>query len=187
VGILDWYTVLVGVFALVALLAHGSLFLAWKLEGEVQARSLRAAKALWPAAGLLWLAATFATRSVQPLIFQNLPQRPLAWLALALAAGGAALVALGLRGRHLMGFLGSCLLWTGLLAATAACVWPVMLGSLTDPALSLTALNSATDPHGLATGLKWWFLGFPIAVGYGAFLFRLHRGKAKAAAEGEGY
>ena len=187
VGILDWFTVLFGVFALVAVLAHGSLFLAWKTDGELQARSLRAARVLWPLAGLLWLAATWATTQIQPRIFEALPHRPLAWIAMALAAAGSALVVLGLRGKHLMGFLGSCLLWVGLLAATAACVWPVMLPSLTDPALDLTALNSAVEPHGLITGLKWWCLGFPLAVAYLAFLFRLHRGKAKAAAEGEGY
>ncbi|HJW08885.1 MAG TPA: cytochrome d ubiquinol oxidase subunit II [Holophagaceae bacterium] len=188
VGILDWYTVLVGVFALVALLAHGALFLAWKTTGELHARSVRAARTLWPVTAVIWIAATFATRAVQPLLFQNLPHRPLAWLALALVAAGAALVVLGLRGgRYLQGFLGSAFIWIGLLAATAASVWPVMLGSLVDPAYSLTALNSATDPHGLATGLRWWCLGFPIALGYGAFLFRLHRGKAEAAGEGEGY
>src|SRR5262245_8799180 len=35
VGILDWYTVLSGVFALVALSAHGAAFLAWKASGAV--------------------------------------------------------------------------------------------------------------------------------------------------------
>ena len=53
--------------------------------------------------------------------------------------------------------------------------------------MDLTALNSSVAPHGLATGLKWWLLGFPIAIGYVALLFHLHRGKATAAEEGEGY
>ena len=39
VGILDWYTLLVGFFALAALLAHGGTFLAWKTSGAVQERS----------------------------------------------------------------------------------------------------------------------------------------------------
>ncbi len=32
VGALDWYTVLVGIFAVVALAGHGALFLAWKAD-----------------------------------------------------------------------------------------------------------------------------------------------------------
>ncbi len=37
-GILDWYTVLGGLFALVALALHGALYIAVKTEGELQQR-----------------------------------------------------------------------------------------------------------------------------------------------------
>src|ERR1700747_3287417 len=37
-GILDWYTVLTGLIALVTLTAHGALYVAVKTEGELQAR-----------------------------------------------------------------------------------------------------------------------------------------------------
>jgi hypothetical protein len=47
VGILDWYTVLVGVFALAAVTAHGGTFLVWKTSGAVQARSRAAARRLY--------------------------------------------------------------------------------------------------------------------------------------------
>src|SRR5689334_19929808 len=40
-GILDWYTVLTGVLALVTLGVHGANYLAVKTEGEIQARSRR--------------------------------------------------------------------------------------------------------------------------------------------------
>ena len=45
-GVLDAYTVLVGVFTLVALGGHGGLYLAMKTEGPVQERSTRAARLL---------------------------------------------------------------------------------------------------------------------------------------------
>ena len=32
-----------------------------------------------------------------------------------------------------------------------------------------------------------WVLGFPLALGYFAILFKFHRGKVKAPAEGKGY
>src|SRR5256886_1032912 len=38
-GILDWYTVLTGVIALVTLTAHGSLYVALKTEGDLNQRS----------------------------------------------------------------------------------------------------------------------------------------------------
>ena len=41
-GALDAYTVLVGLFAVAALGAHGAAYLAWKCEGDVYARSRHA-------------------------------------------------------------------------------------------------------------------------------------------------
>lgn len=187
-GILDWYTVLVGLFALAALVGHGALFLAWKTDGPVQARALAWGKRVWIALPFLWILMTFATRAVNPDLLAALPHRPLGLLALALALAGLATISFGLkRERHLLAFLGSGAFLLGLLATTAACLFPVMLKSTIQPAFSLTAFNASSAPHALATALKWWLLGFPLAIAYLALILRLHRGKAQAAADGEGY
>lgn len=188
VGILDWFTVLIGVFALVTIAAHGSLFLAWKTEGPVHERSRALAKPLWIAVIALWVVSTFATRAVSPEIFGRFPSAPLAWLFFVVYLAGLATVFYGLtKGRFLLAFLGSGAFILGILATTAACVWPVMLKSTLNPGWSLTAQNASVGTHGLQAGLVWWLIGFPIAVGYVAMLFKIHRGKVKAAAEGEGY
>ena len=188
VGILDWYTLLMGALVLATLTAHGSLFLAWKTAGDLQERCLRAARWLWLAVAGLAMLATWGTARVNPSVYHNLPHAPLAWVGLALFLGGLAVVFAGLRnGRFLQAFLGSGAFIIGLLAATAASVWPVMLRSTLDPAWSLTALNASSSAHGLKVGLAWWAVGFPLALGYFACLFWLHRGKTEAPAEGEGY
>src|ERR1700724_4252483 len=46
-GILDWYTVIGGVVALVALAIHGALYLAVKTEGELQARARAFVRRFW--------------------------------------------------------------------------------------------------------------------------------------------
>jgi cytochrome d ubiquinol oxidase subunit II len=177
-----------GVFVLVTLANHGALFLAWKTEGPVHERARRLALPLSVLTALLGGLATLATAQVNPDIYANLPNAPLAWIGLFLFVLGLATVFSGqLRGRFLVAFLGSGAFIVGLLVATAACVFPVMLKSTLDPAWSLTAYNAATSHHGLVTGTKWWFFGFPIAVAYFVVLFRIHRGKVKAGAEGQGY
>jgi cytochrome d ubiquinol oxidase subunit II len=187
-GILDWYTVLIGVFALVTVAAHGALFLAWKTEGPVHDRAKGLAPVLWGLVALLWMVASYATAVVNPGVFHNLPKAPLAWVATLVFLAGLGLVFTGIRREQfLMGFVGSGAFILGLLAASAACVYPVMLKSTLDPAFDLTALNASVGAYGLRSGLVWWLIGFPIAVGYVVFLFRFHRGKVKAAAEGEGY
>jgi len=187
-GILDWYTVLAGLFALVALAHHGALFLAWKTDGPVRERSLLWAARLFPAVAALWLAASAATARVAPEVFAGIPGRPLAWLATLLAVVGMVMSFVHRRaGRELAAFLGSAAFLLGILAATAASIFPTMLKSATDPARSLTALNSAASVTSLTRGLWWWPVGLGLAIVYAAFLFRFHRGKVQAAAEGEGY
>ena len=188
VGILDWYTVLTGLLVLATLMAHGALFLAWKTAGDLHGRCVRAARGLWLAVAVLALGATWATAAVNPAIYHNLPHAPLAWAGLTLFLGGLAVVFGALRrGRWLLAFLGSGAFIAGILAATAASVWPVMLRSTLDPAWSLTALNASASVHGLRVALGWWLLGMPLALTYFVCLFRLHRGKVQAPAEGEGY
>jgi cytochrome d ubiquinol oxidase subunit II len=187
-GILDWYTVLIGLFALATVTAHGALFLAWKTEGPVHDRAKALAPGLWGLVLVFWIVASFATSLVNPGIFRNLPTAPLGWVAILVFLAGLGLVVTGIRqARFLMAFLGSGAFILGLLAASAACVFPVMLKSTLGPRFDLTALNASVGAHGLRSGLVWWLIGFPIALGYVAFLFRFHRGKVKAAAEGEGY
>ena len=187
-GILDWYTVLVGIFSLAALAAHGGTYLAWKTDGVVRARSRRAARALGLAVVALWVAATLATAAVNPGLLAALPRRPLAaaFATLAVLGLGGTFLFIG-RGRDLAAFLSSCAFVGGLSLATAVCVWPVMLRATPDAALSLTAANAGGDPAGLKTALVWLAVGLPLVAAYYVFLFRFHRGRAAAATEGEGY
>ena len=188
VGILDWYTVLVGLFVWVTIAAHGALFLSWKTDGEVQSRCRRCALPLWSAAAFLGIAATLATAKVNQDIYANLAKAPLAWLGLLLFGVGMLVVFFAQpKRRDLLAFLGSSLFIVGILAATAGALFPVMLRSTLDAAWSLTAYNASVSHEGLTAGAKWWFLGIPLVLGYFFVVFRLHRGKAHAAADGEGY
>ena len=178
VGILDWYTVFAGVFALVALAGHGALFLAWRTTGEVRARSQQLGVRIMLALVVLWPLMTIATQVVNPSLLAALPGSPTAWLALLLAIVGlgTAIVA-GRVGRALQAFFGSCAFLGGMLVATAACVFPVLLRSTSDPMLSITAFNGGASAPGLKTALVWWLLGFPLVVGYFVTIHRLYRGR----------
>ena len=188
VGILDWYTILVGVFALVALAAHGALFLAWKTDGAVHERSQRVARQLWIAVAGLWPLVTAASHVVNPALFPGMGRRGLAALAIVLAIGGIATVLVRLpRGGFLAAFLGSCAFLLGIIGASAASYFPVMLRATGGDALSITAYTGGGDEASLRTALRWFLVGSPLALLYLAIVLRLHRGKAVAAAEGEGY
>lgn len=188
VGILDWYTVLVGLFALLTLTAHGSAFLTWKTLGVVEERSRRLALFAFGLVLLLWPLVTWATQVASPASFATFGERPLAWLGVLVAGGGLAVALWGLRVRRgLAAFLGSSAFIAGLLGATAALTFPVLLRSVGDKGLSITAYAAAAPASGLRVALAWFSLGAPLAFAYFVTIFRLHRGKVTPAREGHGY
>ncbi len=182
VGILDWYTVLVGGFALAALMMHGAVFLAWKTSGEVERRSRSLASRFCVAVAVLWPLMTLLTVEVNPELFARFVRRPQAWLAVIVALAGLTGAILSLsREKPRVAFLGSSAFLAGLLVATATSLFPDLLPSIEKGSLSLTAYNSGADPRGLHVALRWWLAGFPLAIGYFWLLFKLHRGKNRSA------
>ncbi|HEX6942598.1 MAG TPA: cytochrome d ubiquinol oxidase subunit II [Gemmatimonadaceae bacterium] len=188
VGILDWYTVLVGVYALIALVMQGGAFLCWKTEGDVFARSRRLAFRAGVLVTVLWPLMTFLTVRVNPAMFANFAHRPLAWTCALIATLGLVVFFNGLqREAHRRALLGSSLFLLGLLAATASSIFPVMLRSAGDPALSLTVYSATNTPSALKTALTWWLIGIPLVAVYFIIQFRIHAGKVSVAKEGHGY
>jgi cytochrome d ubiquinol oxidase subunit II len=180
-GILDWYTVLVGLFALVALAGHGAFYLAWRTSGPVRERSLALARRAWKAVVILWVTVTAATAWVQPEALSNLGSRPWALGFVALAAAGMyGVFRFPRRGQDLAAFLSSCAFLLGLVATALAGNYPFWLRSTVDPAYSLTAFNAASAGYALSVALAWWIVGITLIAGYFTFLFRSIRGKVGA-------
>jgi cytochrome d ubiquinol oxidase subunit II len=187
-GIFDWYTTLVGVFALCVLAGHGALYLVWKTTGPVQVRSAAWARKIWLAVLPLWVLVTLATAWIQPEIFTNLLARPWSLGFVLLMLGGLCGVFCFLsRGRELLAFLSSTAFLLGLLAITMTGSYPIWLRSTLDPAHSLTAANTAAQSYALQVGLVWWSIGIALAGGYFVYLFRSVRGKVGSGAEEHGY
>src|SRR5579884_1536234 len=65
-GILDWYTVLAGVVALVTLTAHGALYVATKTEADINQRARNIAVLLWPLQLVLTIVSLIATYWIKP-------------------------------------------------------------------------------------------------------------------------
>jgi cytochrome bd ubiquinol oxidase subunit II len=180
-GALDWYTVLVGAFAVVALGAHGALYLAWKTEGTVHARSARFSRRLYASVALIAVPLTAATSRVNPSLFANVFGRSLAWPLIVVFAGAVvALVDSMRRAAPLRAFLASCAFLASLLGLTAAGLYPTLLRSTLDPSSSLTIDNAAAGRESLVTGLFWWTPAIALAIGYFIVIFRLFRGKVSS-------
>ncbi|WP_422923466.1 cytochrome d ubiquinol oxidase subunit II [Singulisphaera sp. PoT] len=181
-GLIDWYTGLVGVFALVSLAGHGALYLAWRTTGPVRDRCLALARDVWMAAMILWVVVTAATAWIRPEVFYGFLKRPwtLAFVVLAIA-GAVGAFRFPKRGRELAAFLSSSVFIFGMVATAMAGNYPYWLRSTIDPeAFSLTAANSMSARYGMSVALGWWSVGFILVLGYFAYLFSAIRGKVVA-------
>ncbi len=65
-GIIDWYTVLVGLLAFAALAAHGALWVALRTDGALRDRARRLGRLVWWGVAGLTAIVTLATFRVQP-------------------------------------------------------------------------------------------------------------------------
>jgi cytochrome d ubiquinol oxidase subunit II len=187
-GVFDWYTLMVGVFALLLLAGHGALFLTWKTAGPVHERSKILAWRIWIAIVPLWLLVTVATAGLQWRIFGNLLGRPWTWiLVLLILAGLIGVFRFQFTGREQIAFLSSCAFILGILAATMAGNYPNLLRSTLDPANNLTAASCASGPAGLRVALIWWPIGIMLTLGYFTYLFRSFSGKQGSGQIPEGH
>jgi len=185
-GILDWYTLLTGVIALVTLTAHGSLYVAVKTEGDLNRRARAVALWAWPVQLVLTVAGLVATIYIRPTVLDNYKQHFVGFLIPAVVYAALALMIYAMRkGEDKTAFVGSALYIVGMLVGAAFALYPVVLPASTDPALNLTIYNTAAGQHGLTVGLTWWILGMILALGYFTLLFRMFKGKVRL--EGEGY
>jgi cytochrome d ubiquinol oxidase subunit II len=185
-GILDWYTVLTGVIALVTLTAHGSLYIAVKTEDDLNRRARNVAQWVWPLQLLLTVGGLVATVSIRPGVLDNYKHHAIGFVIPVIVFGSLAVMMHGiLRYRDKMAFIGSAAYIVGMLVGAAFALYPVVLPASTDPALNLTIYNTKAGEHGLAVGFSWWILGMILALAYFFYLFRMFRGKVRL--EGEGY
>src|SRR5215467_13322540 len=76
-GILDWYTVIAGLVALVALTVHGANYVALKTSGDLSLRARRLAGMLWPALLVVTLVSLWATLAIRPTLLNNYRAFPL--------------------------------------------------------------------------------------------------------------
>jgi cytochrome d ubiquinol oxidase subunit II len=177
VGILDWYTIAVGVLALAVLAMHGALWVRMKTSGPVSERAATLASQVWWAVLALTAVVTSITFKVQPQVKENFTTWPLGFILPLLAVAGLAGVQFELIKRdELKAFLASCLYITGMLTSVVFGVFPMVLPAR-NPIYSLTVNSAKAADYGLKVGLIWWIIGMILATGYFTYVYRSFAGK----------
>jgi cytochrome d ubiquinol oxidase subunit II len=182
-GILDWYTVIGGVVALVALTLHGALWLTIKTSGELVQRARRIVPLLCLLLAALTVVSFFATLAVRPAIMNNYFNHPAAFVVPAgVVASLIAIWFFNRCGQPVKAFLSSALYLFLMLAGACWGMFPTLLPSTTNAAYDITLNSAITAHHALAVGLVWWSIGMALAVSYIVFVYSHFRGKVEDSA-----
>ena len=170
-GILDWYTILVGLTALVALTNHGALWLHWRTGPGVQERVSRTISFLVVLLLVLWIGTIAASISVQPLLKENFQTRP--WGAVfPILSFPAILASFYLHNRQKAGaaFVASSLSLYAMICSAAAGLYPYVLPAR-NPEWGLTVNRVAASPESLSLALSWWIPGMILVGAYTYFIY----------------
>lgn len=181
VGILDWFTLLVGATATVSVGLHGATWLAHRVAGPLQERARKLIQPLAYATMGLLIITSAGLVVARPDLPASLASRPVVFALPLIALGGIAGALLFARqGQYGRAFAGSSVFLAGMVLTAAATIYPnVIVGRVAERSISAAAAK--TGEYGLSVGLYWWIPGMLLATAYTLFLHRsLPRGLSEA-------
>jgi cytochrome bd ubiquinol oxidase subunit II len=171
--LLNPYSLLVGIFAVVTLAQHAATFLVLRIDGPPAKRSLGFLRRVWWAVTALYLGVTVATYFVR-----GLPGSP--WLFVLPVVSFAALIAmipLLHRGRYGAAFAASSLFLATLLIEAAGSLFPYLLPGYPLGSGGMTIFEATPSPVSLAVALTTTIGGSIAVLVYGGIVTRAMAGK----------
>jgi cytochrome d ubiquinol oxidase subunit II len=177
--LLNPYSVMVGVLTLSGFVLHGSLYLAAKTEGAFRDRLGSWALRGWVAFAVLYVAAAIATGMAAPGLFRGRMGSPLFWVCLGLIAFKGFSIPVAIRMKKFGGaFYHSSAIIVLTIGLAAFALYPRLVPSTLDPALSLTVYNASSSPASLKAMMVIAALGLPLVIGATVWIYRVFRGKS---------
>lgn len=177
-GVIDWFTVLIGIIAVVSLAIHGANWIILKTNSQLNPRLKRLVFRLSIVLSALIIISFAVWKLVNPDPFRNFLDHPVLWLFPVMALAGI-IGLLGVRSyrKEYLGFLSSSLFLVGALASSFISIFPKLLPSTNDVNPSLTIYNASTGKYGLQAGLYWYIIAAILVVVYLIVQYRIFRGK----------
>lgn len=177
-GLLNPYSVLIGLLSLVMFLMHGSVYLSMKSHGGQKQRAEKVASVSWIALICLYTIATLATMLTSPFLFKGILKNPLFYLLFLLLLTAVLYFPVALRsGKLKHAFVSSSLTIASMIGLMAISLFPRLVPSSISLDYSLTIYNSSSTPGTLTAMLIIALIGMPIVIAYTWFIYRVFKGK----------
>lgn len=179
-GLLNPYSLLVGVLAVALFAMHGSIYLYMKTEGELQQKIKNW---MWKTFGIfmsLYLLTTIVTLIKLPDVTRNFETMPIAWLAVILNILAIANIPRAIyKEKSIYAFFSSSATIAALVFLFGMALFPNLIVSSISPEYNITIYNAASSQKTLGIALTIAIIGMPIVLTYTAIVYWVFRGKVE--------
>lgn len=180
IGLLNPYSIGVGILSLTLFTMHGAIYLATKTENSLRDRCRQWASSAWVIFVLLYVVMTLWTWIAAPFLFENSISNPLFYVLLFILLCTIVYLPVIIKARLFnRAFLVSSSLIAIMLGQMALSLYPRLVPSSIDLNDSLTIYNSSSSPLTLKTMLVIALVGVPIVIAYSVFIHYVFRGKVE--------
>jgi cytochrome d ubiquinol oxidase subunit II len=166
-GVIDWFSIIIGVIAVVTLAIHGANWIILKTNSSINKKLKNVIYRLNILLLVLTIISLLVWQIVNPNSLDNFINKPfLILFPLIYFSGLIGLFFIKKIKKDLYGFMMSTLLILGGITSSLASLFPVILPSTNEINESLTIYNTATTEYGLSIGLGWGIFGIILVIFY---------------------
>ncbi|GLR18609.1 cytochrome d ubiquinol oxidase subunit II [Portibacter lacus] len=177
-GVIDWFTLIIGVITVVALAIHGANWVILKTESSINTKLKSVIFNLNITLTALTILSLVVWLKINPEAMDNFYDKPYFGIfPLIYFIGVGGLFFVKKFKKDVYPFILSTLVILGGITATLASIFPVILPSTNDINESLTIYNTATSDYGLSVAVYWGIIGFTLLIFYFIIQKRLLGGK----------
>ncbi|HFC00361.1 MAG TPA: cytochrome d ubiquinol oxidase subunit II [Phaeodactylibacter sp.] len=177
-GVIDWFTVVIGLISVVTLAIHGANWIILKTNASINEQLKKLIFKLNIALLVLTIFSLSIWQIVKPDSLDNFFKNPLLIIfPLLYFSGIGGLFFIKRFKNNMYGFILSSLLIIGGITSSLASMFPVILPSTNHLNESLTIYNTAAADYGLSVALSWGIVGFILLFVYMIIQKRLMGGK----------
>ncbi len=177
-GVIDWFTITIGLVAVLTLTIHGAYWIILKTEGEFVKKLQSKILPLWIVLCvfvLISLVAFVAMKSFNKELFSQHPSIYLLPIVAFLSLLG--MLVFSKSNKKWLGFASSSLFIASGIGSAVASLFPVVIPSTNSIVESLTIYNTASETYALEVGIVWWIIAFILVIIYFTFVHRVYKGK----------
>ena len=177
-GVIDWFTLLLGIISVVALTIHGANWIIFKTNSDLNEKLKKTVFYLSIVMLVLVVVSLSIWHIIEPQPFHNFINQPWLWIFPIITIGSLiALLKVKSFKKDGQGFLFSSLFLFGGLSSTVASIFPKLLPSTNAVNPDLTIYNVAAEEYGLTVGMYWLPIAVVLVAVYMVIQYKVFKGK----------